>query len=140
MLVQPAPELLNQLKNYQSASDLIRAAIASPTPENENRAWEAVLPIVDKLRDFYEYAAELGKNKCYHLPKWLAEPPSSMVKPADPPFPCLVLELIIFVIFSFFRGLPPPIAQHALLGRCEQESGEVPRSYKVVGRDTGLRL
>ncbi|KAI8583666.1 hypothetical protein K450DRAFT_183099 [Umbelopsis ramanniana AG] len=59
MLVQPAPELLNQLKNYQSASDLIRAAIASPTPENENRAWEAVLPIVDKLRDFYEYAAEL---------------------------------------------------------------------------------
>jgi len=66
MLVQPAPELLNQLKNYQSASDLIRAAIASPTPENENRAWEAVLPIVDKLRDFYEYAAELGKKKCCH--------------------------------------------------------------------------
>jgi hypothetical protein len=24
------------------------------------------LPIVDKLRDFYEYAAELGKEKCCH--------------------------------------------------------------------------
>jgi hypothetical protein len=66
MLVQPAPDLLKQLSNYQSASELIRAAIASPTPENENRAWEAVLPIVDKLRDFYEYAAELGKEKCCH--------------------------------------------------------------------------
>src|ERR1700753_613976 len=62
MLVQPAPELLHQLSNYQSASELIRTAIASPSPENENRAWDAVLPIVDKLRDFYEYAAELGKE------------------------------------------------------------------------------
>jgi hypothetical protein len=63
MLVQPAPELLHQLSNYQSASEFIRTAIANPTQENENRAWEAVLPIVDKLRDFYEYAAELGKEE-----------------------------------------------------------------------------
>lgn len=59
-----------------------------------------------------------------------------MMKPADPPFP----EADHFVVFSLFRGLPPPIAQHALLGRCEQEFGEVPRSYKVAGRDTGLCL
>jgi hypothetical protein len=90
MLVQPAPELLNQLKNYQSASELIRAAIASPTPENENSAWEAVLPIVDKLRDFYEYAAELGKEKCYQYPDWLCAGNSS---PQILPFPYLVLSL-----------------------------------------------
>lgn len=61
LLVQPAPDLLGSLRSYRSASELIREAIASPTTENENRAWDAVLPTVDMLRDFYEYASELGK-------------------------------------------------------------------------------
>ena len=61
LLVQPAPSLLESLKNYRSASDFIRDAIASPTPENEDKAWDAVSPTVDMLRDFYEYASELGK-------------------------------------------------------------------------------
>lgn len=63
LLVQPAPDLLGSLRSYRSASELIREAIASPTTENENRAWDAVLPTVDMLRDFYEYASELGKIK-----------------------------------------------------------------------------
>lgn len=63
LLVQPAPDLLGSLRSYRSASELIRETIASPTTENENRAWDAVLPTVDMLRDFYEYASELGKIK-----------------------------------------------------------------------------
>ncbi|KAI7849889.1 hypothetical protein BDC45DRAFT_263917 [Circinella umbellata] len=62
LLVQPAPSLLESLKNYRSASDFIRDAIASPTPENEDKAWDAVSPTVDMLRDFYEYASELEEN------------------------------------------------------------------------------
>ncbi|CDH55283.1 protein fam49b isoform 1 [Lichtheimia corymbifera JMRC:FSU:9682] len=62
LLVQPAPDLLGSLRSYRSASELIREAIASPTTENENRAWDAVLPTVDMLRDFYEYASELEEN------------------------------------------------------------------------------
>ncbi|KAG0173473.1 Protein fam49a [Apophysomyces sp. BC1034] len=59
LLVQPGPALLQMLRQYDPASDLIRNAIATPTPENENKAWEAVLPTVDMLRDFYEYASDL---------------------------------------------------------------------------------
>ncbi|KAL0098155.1 hypothetical protein J3Q64DRAFT_1716975 [Phycomyces blakesleeanus] len=62
LLVQPGPSLLEALSQYTSGSELIRDAIATPNPENENRAWEAVLPTVDMLRDFYEYAADLKKT------------------------------------------------------------------------------
>ncbi|KAG0170598.1 Protein fam49a [Apophysomyces sp. BC1034] len=59
LLVQPGPVLLESLNSYSSASELIREAIATPIPENENKAWDAVLPIVDMLREFYDYAADL---------------------------------------------------------------------------------
>ncbi|KAI8384265.1 uncharacterized protein BYT42DRAFT_511694 [Radiomyces spectabilis] len=62
LLVKPGPALLASLKNYTSASELIREAIATPNPENENRAWDAVLPTVDVLREFYDYAADLKEN------------------------------------------------------------------------------
>lgn len=66
ILVQPTPALLASFKQYQSASDLIREAIANPTTEKEDRAWDAVLPIVDMLRDFYAYAQETGMS---HTPE-----------------------------------------------------------------------
>ncbi|KAI7871573.1 hypothetical protein BDF14DRAFT_1762477 [Spinellus fusiger] len=62
LLVQPGPRLLQVLGQYTSGSTLIRDAIATPNPENENKAWEAVLPTVDMLRDFYDYAGDLGKG------------------------------------------------------------------------------
>mgnify|MGYP003643821807 CR=1 FL=1 len=34
-------------------------AINSPTPENEDAAWEAILPAVDQLKEFYDYSNEL---------------------------------------------------------------------------------
>lgn len=61
LLVQPAPNLLGLLRNYKPASELVREAIATPTSENEDKAWDAVQPVVDMLRDFFEYATDLGK-------------------------------------------------------------------------------
>lgn len=61
MLVQPGPSLLELLRNYKSASTEVRTAIASPTQENEDTAWEAVMPIVSMLQEFYGYSCDLGK-------------------------------------------------------------------------------
>lgn len=64
LLVKPGPALLHLLKSYVPASEQIRDAIAKPTPENESKAWEAVSPTVDILRDIYDYSADLRK---YHI-------------------------------------------------------------------------
>jgi len=53
------PEILEHLTNYKGCGDLIRKAITSPSPENEDAAWAAVLPCVDRLKDFYDYSLEL---------------------------------------------------------------------------------
>ncbi|KAI8641787.1 hypothetical protein BD408DRAFT_202134 [Parasitella parasitica] len=66
-LVEPGPALLLLLKNYVPASDQIRDAIAKPTPENESKAWDAVTPTVDFLRNIYGYSADLQEG----LPKLL---------------------------------------------------------------------
>ncbi|GAA5805313.1 hypothetical protein EDC94DRAFT_639395 [Helicostylum pulchrum] len=68
MLVKPGPALLHLLRSYVPASEQIRDAIAKPTPENESRAWEAVSPTVDILRDIYDYSADLKEG----LPKLLS--------------------------------------------------------------------
>jgi hypothetical protein len=63
LIIQPTTQLLEYFKRYQPASDSIRDAIASPSRENEDKAWEAVMPTVDMLRTFYNYSSELGKMK-----------------------------------------------------------------------------
>lgn len=62
LLVQPNAGLLKTLEQYNPASDYIRNAIATPNEENEDKAWNAVLPTVDMLREFYSFSSELGKN------------------------------------------------------------------------------
>ncbi|ORZ13994.1 hypothetical protein BCR42DRAFT_452582 [Absidia repens] len=61
-LVEPSQPLLKALERYQPSSDVIRNAIAMPSPENENLAWEAVLPTVDMLREMYDYADHLQQG------------------------------------------------------------------------------
>ncbi|KAI9314455.1 hypothetical protein BX666DRAFT_2020116 [Dichotomocladium elegans] len=56
LLVKPGPGLLETLRNYKSAATEVRNAIASPTSENEEIAWHAVLPIVSMLQEFHSYA------------------------------------------------------------------------------------
>ncbi|KAI9254948.1 hypothetical protein EDC94DRAFT_636300 [Helicostylum pulchrum] len=62
LLVQPNSTLLKSLKEYKPASDCIRNAIAQPSTENEDKAWNAVLPTVDMLREFYNYSSELERG------------------------------------------------------------------------------
>ncbi|KAI9268297.1 hypothetical protein BDA99DRAFT_505438 [Phascolomyces articulosus] len=62
LLVQPGPSLLSSLRQYKSASTEVRNAIASPTQENEDIAWRAVLPIVDMLREFHGYSSDLREG------------------------------------------------------------------------------
>ena len=35
-------------------------AITTPGPETEEAAWQAVLPAVDQLKEFYDFSLELG--------------------------------------------------------------------------------
>lgn len=63
LLIQPTTELLQSFRQYEPASDMIREAIASPTTENEDKAWEAVTPTVNMLRTFYSYSSQLGIKK-----------------------------------------------------------------------------
>lgn len=62
LLVQPNSTLLKSLKEYKPASDYIRDAISTPNAENEDKAWNAVLPTVDMLREFYSYSSELERG------------------------------------------------------------------------------
>jgi hypothetical protein len=62
-LVTPTPQLLAQLKEY-TPSDAFKAAIEHATPENEEKAWQTVLPTVEMLRTFHNYASELRKCVC----------------------------------------------------------------------------
>jgi hypothetical protein len=42
-------------------------AINSPGAETEKSAWEALIPAVEQLKDFYEFSLELGK--CTFIPQ-----------------------------------------------------------------------
>ncbi|KAI9257892.1 hypothetical protein BY458DRAFT_518448 [Sporodiniella umbellata] len=62
LLIQPQADLIDLFKDYQPSSKVIRNAIASPSAENEERAWEAVTPTVHMLRTFYSYSSDLGRG------------------------------------------------------------------------------
>lgn len=49
------------LKLGTGASKEIREAITKPTLENENAAWRMVLPLVYKLKTFYDFSVKLEK-------------------------------------------------------------------------------
>ena len=56
-----APEILKELEEYKGASEEIREAIANPRNEElQDFAWSAVLPLVGKLKSFYEFSIQLG--------------------------------------------------------------------------------
>lgn len=61
-----APEILRELQEYKGASEEIREAIANPRNEEmQEYAWAAVLPLVAKLKKFYEFSIQLGKFKVF---------------------------------------------------------------------------
>jgi len=51
--------ILEKLFRYSGCEEYIRKAITTPGPETEEAAWNAVLPAVDQLQEFFDYAVEL---------------------------------------------------------------------------------
>ena len=65
-MLAAAPEILRELQEYKGASEEIREAIANPRNEEmQEYAWAAVLPLVAKLKKFYEFSIQLGKFKVF---------------------------------------------------------------------------
>jgi len=60
VVLQRAHRILQELQDYKGASQEIRKAIGTPDTDTEKQAWEAVLPLVTKLKDFYLFSKELG--------------------------------------------------------------------------------
>jgi len=54
-----APSILEKLHNYAGCEDSIRKAITTPGPETEDTAWNAVVPAVEQLKEFYDFSLEL---------------------------------------------------------------------------------
>ena len=58
-VLQHAATILKELQEYKGASKEIKEAIGSSTPEAEAEAWNAVRPLIIKLKGFYDFSKEL---------------------------------------------------------------------------------
>lgn len=58
-VLDKGPRILDKLFKYEGCEEFIRKAITSPGPETEEAAWNAVLPAVDQLQEFYDFSLEL---------------------------------------------------------------------------------
>jgi len=58
-VLSKSPAILDKLLKYSGCEEYIRKAITTPGPETEEAAWSAVLPAVDQLQEFFDYAMEL---------------------------------------------------------------------------------
>ncbi|KAK6179168.1 hypothetical protein SNE40_011588 [Patella caerulea] len=57
---QKAVHILDLLKDYQGASESIRMAISNPKVEEyQEKAWHDVIPLISKLKLFYEFSLKL---------------------------------------------------------------------------------
>ncbi|KAI8893099.1 hypothetical protein BC833DRAFT_609604 [Globomyces pollinis-pini] len=52
-------DILKSIESYTGCGDQIRAAISTPSKENDELCWNAILPAVSKLKDYYEFAQQL---------------------------------------------------------------------------------
>lgn len=62
-VLQNSHQILDDLQCYKGAGKEIREAIASPNEETQSIAWTAVVPLVSKLKTFYQFSTQLGKHK-----------------------------------------------------------------------------
>lgn len=59
-VLEKSDDVLEDLKNYSGASEAIRDAIGNPrNNDKQDFAWNIVLPLVEKLKTYYEYSIEL---------------------------------------------------------------------------------
>jgi hypothetical protein len=62
-VLSKGPEILEHLTSYPGCEEFIRKAITNPGPENEEAAWNSVLPAVDQLKEFYDFSLSL--EECF---------------------------------------------------------------------------
>lgn len=60
--LERASGLLKELKVYTGADEFIRNAIQTPSDETQQAAWDHCLPMVAKLKSFYDYSNELAQE------------------------------------------------------------------------------
>jgi len=60
-VLSKAEQILEKLQAYKGCEEFIRSAISKPTPESEKAAWDAILPAVETLQEFYEFSVEVEK-------------------------------------------------------------------------------
>jgi hypothetical protein len=58
-VLDKSASILTKLSNYKGCEEFIRKAITTPGPETEEAAWNAVLPSVEELKEFYDFSLEL---------------------------------------------------------------------------------
>lgn len=58
-VLNKGPDILERLSTYAGCEQHIRNAITNPGPETEEKTWEAVLPAVEQLKQFYDFSLEL---------------------------------------------------------------------------------
>jgi len=58
-LIEKQSEILQNMRNYQGCTDLIKSAIQSPTEENKLACWKVLVPNVVLLNSFHSYAKEI---------------------------------------------------------------------------------
>jgi len=62
-VLSKGPSILSKLQNYTGCEDFIRKAITTPGSETEEAAWQAVVPAVEQLKEFYDFSLEL--DSCF---------------------------------------------------------------------------
>eukprot|EP01097_Dermamoeba_algensis_P006210 TRINITY_DN3897_c0_g1_i1.p2 TRINITY_DN3897_c0_g1~~TRINITY_DN3897_c0_g1_i1.p2 ORF type:complete len:313 (-),score=44.74 TRINITY_DN3897_c0_g1_i1:212-1150(-) len=60
-VLDASAKILVAVQSYKGCEEHIRKAILEPKPENEEAAWQAVLPAVDQLKYYYDFSLELEK-------------------------------------------------------------------------------
>jgi hypothetical protein len=60
-VLNKAEQILEKLAAYKGCEDFIRAAISKPSEETDKAAWNAILPAVETLQEFYEFSVEVEK-------------------------------------------------------------------------------
>ena len=79
-MLNQGPEILEKIASYKGCEEFIRKAITTPTPENEEAAWKAVLPAVDRLQEFFDFATTLEEIFPMLLVALCAEDPRHSLK------------------------------------------------------------
>lgn len=58
-VLKNSERILSDIKSYKGASADIKEAITKSTPETEEKAWKTIVPLVIKLKHFYEFSSKL---------------------------------------------------------------------------------